>query len=179
MVTIAGGALRDYFTGETIKDIDVFPKTQENQEYIIEVFKNNKDAKEPPSNKMLKNFSIDGKWVQIILNKFHDTPKELVSKFDYSICCVGYDGINYYNHPNFFEDLLSKRLRSVTFDFPLSSMERLTKYAKKGYYPCNGTLLDLARAINTLDLNDPSQNLLEFYPPDEEGNVIPRFIGVD
>ena len=54
-------------------------------------------------------------------------------------------------HDKFFEHLHMKRL--VTDDkilFPMSTFERIIRYAKYGYFPCKETKMKIAREINNL-----------------------------
>ena len=54
-------------------------------------------------------------------------------------------------HDKFFEHLHMKRL--VTDDkilFPMSTFERMIRYAKYGYFPCKETKMKIAREINNL-----------------------------
>ncbi len=55
-----------------------------------------------------------------------------------------------------------------------STMQRLQKYFNKGYWICNGGILEIAQAINKLDLSDPEQNNIEYYP-----DGTPRFVRID
>lgn len=54
------------------------------------------------------------------------------------------------------------------------SLPTMQKYIKKGYTACNGTLLTLTRALQAVNLDNPSEDALRFYP-----DGTPRFLGVD
>jgi len=169
---LAGGCLRDYLVNEKIKDIDVFPKNQAGQDFIISKLK--EKGKLMSENARLSNYTVNGKWFQVVKGQFYDSPEALINNFDYTICCIGYDGKDLSTHENFFEDLACKRLRTNTLTFPLSSLERIQKYIKKGYTACNGTMLSLAKAVATVNFESNDENRLEFYP---DGS--PRFMGID
>lgn len=178
---IAGGAVRDYFTGDKIKDYDLFLKDRETEDRLLEFL--NINAKLLSQNDRLANYIFNEKWVQVIKQQYWpiDTdPQSVIRDFDFTICGAlvrgdgGFDCL-----PTFFQDTLSKHLRTNKLNFPLHSLERMQKYIKKGYTACNGTLLDLAKAINALNLNDtspsgPNRNTLMFYP-----DGTPRFVGID
>jgi hypothetical protein len=74
----------------------------------------------------------------------------------------------------FYEGIATKHLRINRLDFPLSSLERMQKYIKKGYTACNGTLLTLTRELQKVNLDNPQENTLTFY-----SDGTPRFLGVD
>jgi hypothetical protein len=184
-VFIAGGAVRDYLTDSEINDIDLFVTDQGVLDNLIAFFK--EKGKLINENKILANYKYKDKWFQIIKNRFFESPRQLIDSFDFTICqAVVYvenisvnegetkDQMEFEFNETFFQDSLAKHLRTATINFPLSTLERMQKYIKKGYTACNGTLLNVAKAIHATDINDPNNNNLFFYP---DGSA--RFVGVD
>ena len=171
---IAGGALRDYLVGETIKDIDIFTNSLEAEIAIINFLNNNYEKIN--ENESLANFKVDGRWFQVIKKRYYDLKWDaLIKTFDFTICGIMLNGEErLLVLPTFYQDLLAKHLRVNILQFPLSSLERMQKYIKRGYTACNGTLLTLSKAIATVDFNNKDQAALEFY---SDGS--PRFIGID
>ena len=172
---IAGGALRDSLVGDKLKDIDIFCKDEKAVQQLEAWFASQEGVKIMEGNSILSNYKLDDYWFQIIRDKFFDlNSKELIENFDFSICGIMMHNDEIRVTEHFFEDLATKRLRIQTIPYPLSTLERLQKYVKKGYNACNGTLLEIAKGIQTVDLNNPNEDTLRFYP-----DGTPRFFGVD
>lgn len=172
---IAGGALRDSLVGEKLKDIDIFCKDEKARDQLEAWFASQPDVKILEGNDILSNYKLDGYWFQIIRDKFYDLETaELIESFDFTICGIMMHKDEIRTLPTFFEDMVTKRLRINKLPFPLSSLERLQKYVKKGYNACNGTLLEIAKGIQTVNLDNPDEDTLRFYP-----DGTPRFFGVD
>lgn len=173
--SIAGGALRDSLINEKIKDIDIFCQDQSAVLALEEWFKKQPNVKILNGNEVLSNFLLDGHWFQIIRDKYFDlSSDELIKKFDFTICGIMMNKNEIRVLPTFYEDLVCKRLRINNILYPLSTLERLQKYIKKGYTACNGTLLEITRGLQTVNLDNPDEDSLRFYP-----DGTPRFLGVD
>lgn len=190
---IAGGCLRDFFSGEPIKsDVDVFFKNIEQYNHVkrelirqshsvkglapVLVYdtENFKDESSPPDNRGLSMFVFGGFKVQLIGTVFFSDQEELANAFDFTICCASLSTSSIVVHEHFFEDLAARRLMINKLPFPISTLKRLVKYTKYGYTACDETLLRLAEALRFVNLNDPIQNSIEFY-----FNGDPRFVGFD
>ena len=93
------------------------------------------------------------------------SPKEIISSFDFTITKFAYykeavkDDDSNETHiesklicdNKFFEHLHLKRLViDDKIPFPMSTFERVLRYAKYGYFPCKETKIKLAKAINEL-----------------------------
>lgn len=170
---IAGGAVRDYFSVSYISsDIDIFfsnrPDFHDVYNFFIKV-----KAKKVFENDRVVRFEYKKNSFDLVKIHFN-SPQETINEFDFTVCCAAIDTEQVYHHEAFFMDLAKKRLVINNLPFPLSTLQRLQKYIKKGYWICNGGLLDIARAIQVVDLNEPSNNTLEFYPDGQ-----PRFLRFD
>lgn len=117
-----------------------------------------------------------------LISKIYGTAEQIISQFDFSITKFAYykaevedetgaeveekpfesdrkaeTHIEYrviYND-KFFEHLHLKRLViDDKIPFPMSTFERMLRYAKYGYFPCRETKLKLIRALNELDNRD-------------------------
>lgn len=171
---VAGGALRDYFAkSANYSDIDVFFINEDAYNQARKKLKQLNAFKVMYSHKTLAAFKWRTKTIQLIGTHFFQDPAETISNFDFTVCCAAVDLQKVYHHEHFFEDLACKRLAINSLPFPLATLERLQKYAKKGYTACNGTLLTLTKAISQVDLED-KKNTLAFYADGTE-----RFIRFD
>lgn len=184
-VFIAGGAVRDYLAGAEVKDVDLFTTSKDVEDKLIAFFK--EKGKLLNENSALANYTYKDRWFQVIKNRYYVTPYDVIDSFDFTICqavvfrhvsieasgpVVG--DVDFHCSPTFFQDALAKHLRINKITFPLSTLERMQKYIQKGYEACNGTILEVAKSMVGLDLDDPNNNSLRFYP-----NGDPRFLGVD
>ena len=114
-----------------------------------------------------------------LISKIYGTAEQIISQFDFSITKFAYykaevedetgteieempfnDGNKVETHieyrviydDKFFEHLHLKRLViDDKIPFPMSTFERMLRYAKYGYFPCRETKLKLIKALNELD----------------------------
>lgn len=171
---IAGGAIRDHFANQSIEsDIDVFFRNQDDYQSVIDKLVHDRRVERKYVHKELSCFVWRGMDVQLIGTHFFPGPRETMESFDFTVCCCALDANEIHMHEHFLEDLAARRLAINKLPFPLSTLERLQKYAKKGFTACNGTLLEVAKAIKDVDFEDKT-NALSFYPSGE-----PRFIRFD
>jgi len=87
--------------------------------------------------------------VQLIKKRFYDTPEEIISDFDISVCQVVTDGYKIYFAPGTVKDINEKNLRIVNMRPEV--IKRYIKYQAYGYKPVSGTL-DLI--CDTPDIDD-------------------------
>jgi hypothetical protein len=148
---IAGGAIRGWFTGnEKLSDIDVFFNNKDSfEKYIGELQKLGYEKIGEHKNAM--TFSNGQNLVQCIIVKIYKDVIELLDSFDYTICQFAYDGTMIYSTPLALISTLRKHLgiHQIT-ENPVDSLRRAFKYAKKGFYPCNGSLQKIAHSLRTL-----------------------------
>jgi len=171
---IAGGAVRDYFSqSKEETDIDVFFSNGVDMRDCLERIKS-LPIKKIYENDLLAGFLFKGQHIQIIKNHFFASLKDAIAAFDFTVCCAAVSLEDVFVHEFFFDDLAGRRLAINSLPFPLSTLERMQRYIKKGYTACNGTLLTLAKAMATVDFADPQGNTLTFYP---DGS--PRFVRFD
>jgi hypothetical protein len=170
---IAGGAIRDYLSDEEVKDIDVFCQTKEAEDKLIAFLE--KEGEKMNENTQLANFKFKNRWIQIIKSKYYNMQTtEVIDSFDFTICGAMLVDDKFFSLPTFFQDTLAKHLRINKITFPLSTLERMQKYIKKGYEACNGTLLAVAKSQASVNFDNPSEDTLRFY-----SDGTPRFLGID
>lgn len=183
---IAGGSIRDYFSKEKIKDIDLFFPNEEHfikclsyfgiykNNSLLESFQggNNYETKNKDTEIVFQNnnaIKINYKKQTIdIIKHYFESPEETILNFDFTCCSAAIDGKNIYIHDTFFQDLASKRLIINSLPYPVSSLYRLQKYIKKGYTMCSGGLISLAMAISEkeIHMDEEFEAKHEFYPID-------------
>jgi len=171
---VAGGAVRDYFSlGYPKSDIDIFFPDEEQYNAADSKLKDNghKCVVDNGSGKMYK---VKTRLIHIVKSHFFDSPIATIGSFDFTVCCASVSRGDVEHVGTFFQDLARRRLVINALPFPLSTMQRLQKYIKKGYWICNGGLLRIAKAIKEIDFEDKKQNNIAFYP---DGS--PKFIRID
>ena len=162
---IAGGAVRDFFSRMPAEsDIDVFFPDAASLANVTERLKQDEASRLLYENAATIGFLRKGKHIQLVRRHFFAGPQETIAEFDFTVCCcaVSLDGV--FVHEHFFDDLAGRRLAINRLPFPLSTLERLQRYVAKGFLACNGTLLELTRGLQAVDLQNPAANVLEFYP---------------
>lgn len=172
---IAGGAIRDYFAGQDIdSDIDVFFPNEDARKGANTAMRNNKAFRAAYKSEDISAYWWKGKLVQLIGKHYFENAAAAIAEFDFTVCCAGINGKDIIGHEYFLADLAGKRLAINKLPFPLSTLQRVQKYAKKGFTACSGALLEIAKAIQRIDFTNPGQNVLEFYPSGS-----PRFARFD
>jgi hypothetical protein len=175
---IAGGCFTKLFADQKPNDVDIFFQDEEELKKAIAKIKNDVDEKYIFENKAVLNFYIKGQKFQLIKLFFYKNWLEIFNDFDFTICKFTYDGKESHYHDRFFKDLAKRRLviDNELLVKPLSTLQRVCKYTRRGFSMCPVGMLTLAKNINTLDINwdDPDENSLEFYP-----DGTPVFRGLD
>lgn len=175
---IAGGALRDYFQRKPLtSDVDVFFRSEADVEQAISSL-DASGAQKIYSQERLEGYLIRGLHIQLVKRRFFPTPADTIDGFDFTVCCgaVSHDG-EVVIHEDFFEDLAAQRLAIHNLNYPLGTLARLARYIEKGFKPCNGTLLRIAKSIQTINIEDGTKNQLQFYSNGKQR--FGRFDGVD
>ncbi|HWQ30561.1 MAG TPA: hypothetical protein VN549_06175 [Negativicutes bacterium] len=152
---IAGGCFKNIFNKEVTKDLDMFFESEADFVEAEQYYKGNEDYYIYYENSKVVAFKNRIKphiTIELIRTVF-GTPEEILSKFDFSITKFAYfkaieedagedaDGtITVYKcmyQKDFFEHLHLKRLVvEENILFPVSTFERMLRYAKYGYFPC-------------------------------------------
>jgi len=195
---VAGGCVRDYFsTGRLTSDIDIFfPNVDEFEKcrkYLTESAEQRIEEKEGdntvikivPKEKAVVLFQNDNvvkvKYkgrVFDLIKKHFTSPETTIQEFDFTVCCAAVDGKNVVTHNTFWMDLAKRQLMVNKLPFPLSTLWRLQKYFKKGYFMCSGEMLKLGKAIGELQVNKP-ENESKAIEEDSLYDDGPRFTTFD
>lgn len=98
--------------------------------------------------------------VQLLRMVWYEDAKHVIDSFDFTISQCAVDSKGFYFNPSTMMDLARKRIVLHRLQFPSSTLRRLIKYSKKGYYACPGSLTTICEAIQ------------KFNGPDEAGKVL-------
>lgn len=159
---IAGGCFKNIFNKEKVKDVDVFFENEMDFQNAKNYYENNEDWYLYYENQKVvsyKRYKKPEVAIELIRSTF-GTPEEILNQFDFSITKFAYfkteeeketigsdpfsetttEAVTTYKvmfDENFFKHLQLKRL-VVEPDllFPVSTFERMLRYAKYGYFPC-------------------------------------------
>lgn len=172
---VAGGSVRDYFSGGMIQDdFDIFFPDRESFEKALDILKKTKGIKSGFQSPAIANFQDGWHKLQLVSSHFFSSPEDTIARFDFTVCCAAITTKDVFVNETFFEDLASRSLVINALPYPLSTMERMQKYIRKGYHICNGGLLEIAKAIKSMDWDMPSMRQFDFY-----GDGTPRFHRID
>lgn len=168
---IAGGCFKNIFNNERVKDVDIFFENKADCSEAISYYK--KEMKEHPSDWRFvyeneKAWSVYSNKEKVRLELIKSTfgePKQVISEFDFTITKFAYyknyDNVDEENymavfeiifHEDFFEHLHTKRLVvDGNLPYPVSTFNRLMRYAKYGYQPCRETKIKIVTSLAMLD----------------------------
>lgn len=85
--------------------------------------------------------------IQLIKMVWYEDAKHVIDSFDFTITQCAVDNKGFYFNSATLMDLARKRLVLHRLQYAASTLRRLIKYSKKGYYACPGSLVTIAEAI--------------------------------
>jgi hypothetical protein len=151
-VTVFGGAVRDLILGKEVNDYDLMVADDETEAKLISFF--DECAQRESINARHANYEMNGKKMQVLRGIYFPAEASVVANLsDYTICCCAVTAESIATHVDFFSDLAENRLRLNRVSFPLATLERLQKFALRGFVADHDTLLILASAIQRADLD--------------------------
>lgn len=153
---IAGGAITALYMDYDINDFDVY-SNRPNDVYDALLWSDDFELERETAH--YANFTWHGETVQIIRNYAVTGVDDIFSHFDFVCCCGAFDGFGLYYHDKFMEDIIMKKITINDMHMPIYTMKRLIKYASRGFEVDNKTIVDVARAINNMDVNWDNYNL--------------------
>lgn len=161
-VYIAGGFIRRLLAGEKIDftktDIDIFIKPSSYHEFVNAMKKNYMgECKSIRKNEFAETVYLCEMFPNVQFINMHpniNSLESLLNTFDFTITQFGYsfatDEISYrlesYSH------LMRKRLFPHKITYPIASFRRILKYAKQGYYMCDGAMKDFLTMTKGFDM---------------------------
>lgn len=176
---IAGGAIRRYFDKHGSGDTDVFFRNQDDYNTAFAGFVSDNEWEPHLIYENANVARLKTKYgILDFVKRFFEGPSECIRQFDFTVACASVNKQSqrgfFICHDTFFMDMASRSLVVNALPYPLSTLQRIQKYNKKGYTICNGGLLEIAKSLQGINLEQPDQNVLAFYP-----DGTPRFVGVD
>lgn len=178
---IGGGSLQCLITGYPVNDYDIFSsRPHELVNALKAIAETNHDLEVGHTNDNFTNFYLEGQFIQVISRFAFASAAETIKAFDFTIVSAAFDGQTFTHHPRYYMDIASRKIvaenHDARFRFPLNSMERVVKYAGRGFSTCPVLLRKLLKEINEIEIDwdDPAQDVMTFYP---DGS--PRFTGID
>jgi hypothetical protein len=166
---IAGGAFKNIFKKQKIKDLDIFFTCQKDFIEAVNYYKGDTDYVFSYENDRVCAFKNKKTNIRVeLICKTFGTPIEIISMFDFSITKFAYsrkeeNGETVFYHvfaDTFFEDLVNNKL--VIDDkllFPVSSFERSYRYRTYGFGLCKESKAKLIEALKIADTDDLSNDL--------------------
>lgn len=94
--------------------------------------------------------------VQLMKMAWYHNPMHVIDTFDLTIAQFAFTQDKIYFNPISFLDLANKRLVLHRMQFPASTMRRIIKYSKKGFYACPGSLAKITEEIMNFTTNHPT-----------------------
>jgi hypothetical protein len=177
---IVGGCFKNIFNQEKVKDLDVFFMSKEDFDNAVDYFNGlcGEENKGGTYRFYYENVNVraykhvaTGITIELCCKVF-GTAEDILSNFDFTIVKFAYykeeiaDEVDPFDTDKvaelhieykilcddmFFEHLHLKRL--VTDDkilYPMSTFERMFRYAKYGYFPCKETKMKIIEALRRL-----------------------------
>lgn len=173
---ICGGCFKNIFNNEKVKDLDIFFENKSDFDEAVNYFDrhtigyngNDKDEETYKfyyENKNVKAYKhIKTGIVLELCCKIFGTAEQIIKQFDFTIVKFVYYKVEVKDDKSetyieykilmddkFFEHLHLKRLViDDAIPYPMSTFERILKYAKYGYFPCKETKIKLISALKNL-----------------------------
>lgn len=165
-VVLAGGSLQTLINDDiTINDYDIFfvsDNPNRMNENVTIVSKKLEDQGyecvfECPAGE-LRTFKKDGMKIQLIKKSPYIDMESLISSFDFTACMAAYNGTEFLFAYSFIKASKYLKLDVNYISYPVSSLRRLLKYQKKGFYATNACLRSLVEHVHTIRLSETNMS---------------------
>jgi len=174
-MTLAGGALRSFFTGTKVRDFDLYVS-----EDMLKVIKTN------PTSVFQGRYSYQ--WRKLAESQFSYVfrlvvygtedqeiqditfniikggtfdPEQIMDGYDLTVCMCAITNDRIVYHPDYFLDLTAKTLRVHSLEDPIGILWRIQRYNGMGYKIGKQDLWRVVEAVHELD------KLPKLYTPEE------------
>lgn len=157
---IAGGAITALFTGQKIRDWDIYFKNAADCHQAVTWFGiNGTLANETDTSKSYHLGKQEKPYQLIVMSDLFGDPETIFNYYDFTVCMAAYqfceDGKEegFVFGDDFFKHIGQRRLVFHTGTmFPICSMLRVMKYIKKGFFITGMELLKVGLAIHSLKI---------------------------
>lgn len=157
---IAGGAITALFTGQRIRDWDIYFQNAADCNNAVTWFGiNGKLANKTDTSKSYHLGKQEKPYQLIVMPDLFGDPKTIFSYYDFTVCMAAYqfreDGKNegFVFGDDFFKHIGQRRLVFHTGTmFPICSMLRVMKYIKKGFFITGMEILKIGLSIHSLKM---------------------------
>jgi hypothetical protein len=140
---LAGGSITSYLSDQPINDFDFYSNNPTQFIHDLELIT-------PVVNKnpYSYDFMLNGNKIQVTDHPYTD-PIHTLYNYDYTVCCIAFDGKNIYYAEEFWDDIHNKVLRFRKNNVhPFNAFERLIKYTKRGFSPTAETMLRVGKDLS-------------------------------
>lgn len=157
---IAGGACTSVFSNKSINDLDIYFRSEEDLNYMI--------------NNVMTETDSDGSYLYTLLGetqnaltykrgdsliqlikKYFLPPEQLIEKYDFTMCQCAYDVTEdkFIMGKDFLYDLAKRNLRFTgNTEYPIASLYRMKKFLSRGFTISAIDIIALALSINNLHI---------------------------
>lgn len=157
---IAGGAITALFTGQKIRDWDIYFRNAADCHQAVTWFGiNGKLANETDTSKSYHLGKQEKPYQLIVMPDLFGDPQTIFRYYDFTVCMAAYqffeDGKNegFVFGDDFFKHIGQRRLVFHTGTmFPICSMLRVMKYLKKGFFITGMDILKIGLSIHCLKM---------------------------
>lgn len=157
---IAGGAITALFTGQKIRDWDIYFRHAVDCHRAVTWFGiNGTLANETDTSKSYHLGKQEKPYQLIVMQDLFGDPKTIFNYYDFTVCMAAYqfreDGKEegFVFGEDFFKHIGQRRLVFHTGTmFPICSMLRVMKYVKKGFFITGMELLKIGLSIHSLKM---------------------------
>lgn len=152
---IAGGALLSAFTGQPIKDADMYFKSKEDFIAAVEQAYDENLWCVAATDRAV-TFASGDKIIQLMHFDFFETAEEIFDAFDFTVCMAAYDmdEEKFIFHEDFLKHAAQRFLRFHNGTrYPYGSLLRVLKYQQRGYTIGKSDMLRIALCCSQIEIN--------------------------
>jgi len=152
---IAGGGVLSTVTKQPVNDYDIYPKSTDDLEHIIDTLRADGVLVNISNNALTfkhntEHNDVGERMIFQVVRGEYPTTEAIFNTFDFTVCMGAFDcdSGEYTFHESFWPDVASKTIHfNEKTSYPLASLIRLNKYAAKGYHVPKSQLAKIAVAI--------------------------------
>jgi hypothetical protein len=155
---ICGGSILTlFYENRVISNIDIFFNTLEDLNKFKDFVSEFEDCEIIDEDEYTIHFKYKTKHIKLY-KKNLGTPQEVLNNFDFTICQIAFVPKQncFVMHQHFLWHIETKQIViNQSVPFPLSSIDRITKYASRGFQISSEQSMILALLINKVRVEEP------------------------